>query len=246
MYFFVWRDLKVRYKQTVVGALWAVIQPFAVMIVFTVFFGRLAEIPSDGIPYPIFYFSALVPWTYFTSAVSQATNSVVGNRQLVTKVYFPRISLPISSVISPLVDLAIAMVVVAAMMAYYRITPTINALFLPLFLLLAIATATAVGLWFAALNAEYRDIRYAAPLVLQFWMFASPVAYPTSLVPESWRWLYGLNPMAGVIEGFRWALTGKGIPPGRITIASVVAVIVVLVGGLIYFRRTETQMADVV
>ncbi len=246
LYFFVWRDLKVRYKQTVIGAGWAVIQPAFTMIVFSLFFGVLAKMPSGGVPYPIFYYSALLPWMYFANALTQATNSVVENQRMITKVYFPKILLPVSSVVSGLVDLGIAFLLLLVMMAWYRLPPTLAALWLPVFLLLAIASALAAGLWLAALNAIYRDVRYAVPFFVQFWMFASPVAYPSSLVPAEWRWLYGLNPMAGVIEGFRWALTGHGQPPSAILAASAVGVAVLLAGGLFYFRRMEGTVADVV
>ncbi len=246
LYFFVWRDIKVRYKQTVIGAGWAIIQPFFTMVVFSLFFGRLARIPSHGLPYPIFYYSALLPWMYFANALSQATNTVVGNQNIITKVYFPRLILPVSAVMSGLVDFAIAFVLLIGMMIYYGIAPTPAVLLLPLFLLLAICTAMGVGLWLSALNALYRDVRYAVTFLVQFWMFASPVAYPSSLVPERWRRLYGLNPMAGVIEGFRWSLTGQGQPPGPLLLASGVAVVVVLIGGLAYFQKVEGTIADVV
>lgn len=244
LYFFVWRDLKVRYKQTVIGIAWVVIQPFLNMLVFSLFFGRLAKMPSEGLPYPIFYYSGLFPWTYFASALANATNTVVEHRSVITKVYFPRALLPCSAVVSGLVDLAIAFPMLMAMVFYYRIRPTLAVFVLPLFLLLAVATALAIGLWLSALNAIYRDVRYAMPFFVQFWLFASPVAYPSSLVPEEWRWLYGLNPMAGVIEGFRWALTGHGQPPGPLLLASTCAVLFLLIGGLIHFQKMEGTIAD--
>jgi len=246
VYFFVWRDIKIRYKQTAIGAAWAVIQPLATMLVFSLFFGRLARIPSGGIPYPIFYLSALLPWMYFAGALQNATNAVVAQQHVITKVYFPRLVLPLSAVVSGLVDFGIGFVVFLGMMVFYRVHPGKAILTLPAFLLLAMATALGVGLWLSALNAIYRDVRHVVPFLIQFWMFASPVAYPSSLVPERWRWLYGLNPMAGVIEGFRWALTGKGQPPSLLLAASTSAVIVVLVGGLFFFRRMEGTIADVV
>ncbi len=246
LYFFVWRDLKVRYKQTVIGAGWAVIQPAFTMIVFSLFFGVLAKIPSGGVPYPVFYYSALLPWMYFANALTQATGSVVENQRMITKVYFPKILLPVSSVLSGLVDLGIAFLLLVGMMFWYGMPPTAAMLWLPVFLLLAVATALAAGLWLAALNALYRDVRYAIPFFVQFWMFASPVAYPSSLVPENWRWLYGLNPMAGVIEGFRWALTGQGQPPGVLMAASALGVAALMLGGLLYFQRMEGTVADVV
>jgi lipopolysaccharide transport system permease protein len=246
LYFFVWRDLKVRYKQTVVGIAWVVIQPLLSMGVFTIFFGRLAKLPSDGLPYPVFYLAALVPWTYFATALLSSTNVVVENQRVITKVYFPRILLPASSVVAGLVDFSIVFVVLLAMTLKFGIVPGVHALFLPLFLLLAVATALGVGLWLSALNALYRDVRYVTGFLVQFWMLASPVAYPSSLVPHRWRWLYGLNPMAGVIEGFRWALTGHGQPPGMLQLVSVGMVVLLLVGGLIFFQRMEGTVADVV
>ena len=246
LYFFVWRDIKIRYKQTAIGAAWAVLQPFLTMLVFSLFFGKLAHIPSEGLPYPIFYYSALLPWMYFGSALQNATNTIVENQRLVTKVYFPRLALPLSSVLSGLVDFGVSFLMFIAMMLYYGIRPTAAALWLPLFLLLAILTALGVGLWLAALNAIYRDVRYVLPFLVQFWLFASPVAYPGSLVPIRWRWVYGLNPMAGVIEGFRWSLTGRGDPPGPMIFVSVGVVIAVLLSGVAYFQKMETTVADVV
>jgi lipopolysaccharide transport system permease protein len=244
LYFFVWRDVKVRYKQTVIGIAWVVLQPLMTMGVFTLFFGRLAKLPSDGLPYPVFYFSALVPWTYFSTALQNCTSVVVDNQRVITKVYFPRLVLPLSAVVSGLIDFAIGFVVLLVVTAIYGIKPTLTALWLPVLLLLAVLTALGVGLWMSALNALYRDIRYVVPFLVQFWMFASPVAYPSSLVPQRWRWLYGLNPMAGVIDGFRWALTGHGIAPGPLMLASTSAVMVVLIGGLFFFQRIEGTVAD--
>jgi lipopolysaccharide transport system permease protein len=246
LYFFVWRDLKVRYKQTVVGVAWVIIQPLLSMGVFTIFFGRLAKLPSDGLPYPVFYLAALVPWSYFATALQSATSVVVENQRVITKVYFPRILLPASSVVAGLVDFSIVFVVLLAMTLRFGIVPGVHALFLPLFLLLAVATALGVGLWLSALNALYRDVRYVTPFLVQFWMLASPVAYPSSLVPARWRWLYGLNPMSGVIEGFRWALTGHGQPSAPLLVASAVMVLAVLLGGLIFFQRMEGTVADLV
>jgi len=246
LYFFVWRDLKVRYKQTAVGAAWAVLQPVMTMAVFSLFFGMLAKIPSQGLPYPVFYYCALLPWTYFATAMQNATNAVVENQHVITKVYFPRILLPIAGVLSGFVDFLIAFGVFLAMMLYYGIWPTRAVLWLPAFTLLAILTALGVGLWLSALNALYRDVRYVLPFLVQFWLFASPVAYPSSLVPARWRWLYGLNPMAGVIEGFRWALTGHGQPPGALLLASTAAVLLVVVSGWIYYHSMEGTIADVV
>jgi lipopolysaccharide transport system permease protein len=244
LYFFVWRDIKVRYKQTVIGVAWVVLQPLLSMGVFTLFFGRLAKLPSDGLPYPLFYFAALAPWSYFATALSSATNVVVENQRVITRVYFPRLILPLASVLSGLVDLAIAFVVLIVMVAWYGLRPGAQVLWLPFLLLLAVGTALAVGLWLSALNALYRDVRYVIPFVMQFWLLASPVAYPSSLVPEKWQWLYGLNPMAGVIEGFRWALTGHGQAPGMLLLASAGAVAVLLVGGAMFFQRMEGVVAD--
>ena len=246
LYFFVWRELKVRYKQTVVGAAWAVIQPFLTMLIFSLFFGKLAHIPSGGLPYPVFYYSALLPWMYFAASLQNATSKIVENQNVITKVYFPRLILPFSATLSGLVDFGISFLMFVAIMVYYRIHPGWPILMLPVFLLLAILTALGVGLWLSALNAIYRDVRYVVPFLLQFWMFASPVVYPSSLVPAKWRWLYGLNPMAGVIEGFRWSLAGSGDPPGRMLLVSSAAVLLVLVCGLMYFQRMETTIADVV
>jgi lipopolysaccharide transport system permease protein len=246
LYFFVWRDIKVRYKQTAIGAAWAVLQPFLTMLVFSLFFGKLAHIPSEGLPYPIFYYSALLPWVYFATALQNATSAIVDNQRMITKVYFPRLTLPLSSVLAGLVDFGISFLMFVAMMLYYGMRPGVNALWLPAFLLLAVLTALGVGLWLSALNAIYRDVKYVMPFLIQFWMFASPVAYPSSIVPAKWRWLYGLNPMAGVIEGFRWSLAGHGNPPGRLLFVSAAAVILVVVSGVAYFQKMDTTIADVV
>jgi lipopolysaccharide transport system permease protein len=243
---FIWRDIKVRYKQTVIGAAWAVIQPLFTMVVFSVFFGRLAGIPSDGVPYPIFAYAALVPWMYFGNALTGATNAVVEHSRMITKVYFPRLFLPAAPVVGGLVDLGIALAVLAGLMLFFRIAPGPGLVLLPLFVLMAVATALAVGLWLSALNALYRDVRYAVPFMVQFWLFASPVAYPSSLVPEPWRVVYGLNPMVGVIDGFRWALFGVGTSPGPVVAVSATTVLLLLLGGLAYFRRLERSFADVV
>jgi lipopolysaccharide transport system permease protein len=246
LYFFVWRDVKIRYKQTAIGAAWAVLQPVLTMVVFSIFFGRLAKIPSHGLPYPVFYYTALLPWTYFATALQNATSVVVDQQRVITKVYFPRLILPLSAILSGLVDFGIAFLVYVPIQLYYRIMPTRAVLLLPVFLLLAVLTAFGIGLWLSALNAIYRDVRYVVPFLVQFWMFASPVAYPSSLVPARWRVLYGLNPMVGVIEGFRWALAGQGRPPDLLVLASGSMVLLMLFGGLIYFQRTETTVADVV
>ena len=244
LYFFVWRDVKIRYKQTAIGVLWVVLQPVLTMLVFTLFFGRLAKLPSQGLPYPVFYFAALVPWTYFAYALQMTTNVVVDNQRLITKVYFPRLILPIASALSGLVDFAIGFAVLGIFTIFYGMSPTVEALWLPAFLALAVFTALGVGLWLSALNALYRDVKYVIPFLIQFWMFASPVAYPSTLVPQRWRWLYGLNPIAGVIDGFRWAVTGHGSAPGLVFVASSAMVAVVLFGGLIFFNRMEGTVAD--
>ena len=244
LYFFVWRDVKIRYKQTVIGILWVVLQPVLTMLVFTLFFGRLAKLPSQGLPYPVFYFAALVPWTYFAYALQMTTNVVVDNQRLITTVYFPRLILPISSALSGLVDFAIGFVVLAIFTVAYGIRPSLAALWLPVLLILAVFTALGVGLWLSALNALYRDVRYVVPFLVQFWMFASPVVYPSSLVPEKWQWLYGLNPMAGVIDGFRWAITGQGQAPSLILLASSAVVALIVLGGLFFFNRMEGEVTD--
>ncbi len=246
LYFLIWRDIKVRYKQTALGAAWAIIQPFFTMVVFSLFFGRLAKVPSDGIPYPIFSFAALVPWTFFANGLGQSSNSLVGSANLITKVYFPRLTIPIASVLSGVVDFALAFVVLLAMMLYYGILPTLNVLWLPLFLLLALVASLGVGLWLSALNVEYRDVRYVVPFITQFWLFVTPIAYPSSLLHEPWRTLYGLNPMVGVVEGFRWALLGTKTAPGPIIAVSATAALVILVTGAFYFRRMEKTFADIV
>lgn len=246
LYFLTWRDIKVRYKQTVLGAAWAIIQPFFTMVVFSIFFGKLAKMPSDGIPYPIFAYTALVPWTFFSSGLSQSSNSLVGSANLIKKVYFPRLVVPLSSVIGGAVDFVIALIVLVGMMLFYGIIPTYNVIWLPFLLMLAFVTALGVGLWLSALNVEYRDIRYAVPFLMQFWMFATPIAYPSSLLSETWRTVYSINPMVGVVEGFRWALLGAKTAPGPMIIVSSVAALVMLVSGAFYFRRMEKNFADVV
>src|SRR5213596_2970238 len=246
LYFLTWRDIKVRYKQTVLGAAWAIIQPFFMMVVFSLFFGRLAHVPSDGISYPVFAYCALLPWQLFAYSLIESSNSLVANERLITKVYFPRLVVPISAVLGGLIDFAIAFVILLLMMAYYGIAPTRAVLTLPALVLFAIITALAVGLWLSALNVKYRDVRYTINFLIQFWLFATPVAYSSSIVPERWRPLYGLNPMAGVVEGFRWALLGKSQAPGALLFVSITVVILILVGGLHYFRRMEAEFADVV
>lgn len=245
LYFLTWRDVKVRYKQTAVGAAWAVIQPFMTMVAFTVFFGQLAKIPSDGLPYPVFSYTALLPWGFFANAVTQASNSLVGNAGLLGKVYFPRLVVPISSVLSGIIDFGVAFVVLLGLMAYFRVWPTAAVVLLPVFLLLGLITALGVGLWLSAVNVEYRDVRYAVPFLTQFWLLATPVAYPSSLVSEPWRTLYGINPMVGVVDGFRWALLG-GPAPGLMLWVSTSVSVALLVSGAFYFRRVERTFADMV
>ncbi len=246
LYFLTWRDIKVRYKQTALGAAWAIIQPFFTMIVFSLFFGKLAKVPSDNIPYPIFCFAALVPWTFFANGLSQSSNSLVGSSNLITKVYFPRLTIPLSTVISGVIDFTLAFGLLLVMMFLYGIKPTLNIIWLPCFLLLALMTSLGVGLWLSALNVQFRDVRYVVPFITQFWMLATPIAYPSSLLKEPWRTVYGLNPMAGVVEGFRWALLGVDTSPRPMLIASSLAALLLLVGGAFYFRRMEKIFADVV
>jgi lipopolysaccharide transport system permease protein len=246
LWFLALRDIQLRYKQTALGVAWAVIQPLFTMVVFTIFFGRLAKVPSDGIPYPLFVLVALLPWQLFAYALTQSSNSLVNEQRLITKVYFPRLIVPLASVISGVADFAVAFVLVLGMMAWYGVAPSWNMLAVPLLVLFALATALAVGLWLAALNVQYRDVKYIIPFLTQIWMFASPVAYPSSLVPEAYRPIYGLNPMAGVIEGFRWALLGLGEPPTALVAVSALTVLALLVGGMYYFRRLERQFADIV
>jgi lipopolysaccharide transport system permease protein len=245
LYSFTWRDVKIRYKQTALGFLWAVIQPLCMMLIFTVFFGRLAKIPSDGIPYPLFVLAALLPWTLFAEGITRSTSGMITNAPIMTKVYFPRLIMPLAGVLSPLVDFVFSFFILVVMMAWYGVIPTVNILFLPLFILLALATALGIGLWLSALNVQYRDFQYTIPFLVQLGLFASPVVYPASLVPEPVRFLYGLNPMAGVIEGFRWALFGTGVP-GAMILVSAGVVVFMLVSGAFYFRKMEQYYADVV
>lgn len=242
---FTMRDIKIRYKQTVLGFLWAIIQPLFMMVIFTIIFGGFAKIPSDGIPYPLFSFAALLPWMLFSEGLTRSTMSMVANANIMTKVYFPRLIMPISGILSPLVDFVVSFSILILMMAYYGFVPTINVVFLPLLILLALATSLGVGLWLSALNVKYRDFQYTLPFIIQLWMYASPVVYPASMIPEALRPLYALNPMVGVIEGFRWALLGTEIP-GPMIFVSVCVVVVLLVSGLFYFRRMEQYYADIV
>lgn len=246
LYFLIWRDVKVRYKQTALGAAWAILQPFLTMVAFSIFLGRLAGVPSEGVPYPIFTFTALLPWQLFAQAFIHSGNSLVSNQHLITKVYFPRLVIPVAAVLGGLVDFAIAFVVLLGMLFYFGIMPTLAILTVPLFLLLALATALAVGLWLSALNVEYRDVRHLTPFLVQFWLFVTPVAYPSSLIPKEWQFWYSLNPMVGVVDGFRWALLGKTEWLGTSALVSTFVVVLLLIGGLAYFRRMERTFADVV
>jgi lipopolysaccharide transport system permease protein len=246
LYFLIWRDIKVRYKQTALGAAWAVIQPVFTMVVFSLFFGRLAKVPSDGIPYPIFSFAALVPWTFFANGLGQSANSLVGSANLITKIYFPRLTIPIATILAGAVDFLIAFIVLIGMMMCYQIVPTWRILLVPVFLLLATITSLGAGLWLSALNVQFRDVRYVVPFITQLWMFATPIAYPSSLLSPRWQLLYGLNPMVGVVEGFRWALLGTNTYPGAVTLVSSVAATVMLIAGAFYFRRMEKNFADIV
>ncbi|HKI53043.1 MAG TPA: ABC transporter permease [Anaerolineales bacterium] len=248
VYFMVWRDVKVRYKQTMLGAAWAIIQPVMTMIVFTILFGRIAKLPTDNnIPYPIFSYTALLPWGLFVAALNQASRSLTANQNMVTKIYFPRLVLPLASILSGLVDFVIAFVILIGLMFYYDVTPSINALWaLPLFLLLAIIAALGVALWLAAINVQYRDVNYALPFMTQFWLFITPVAYSSNLISDKWQLIYSLNPMAGVVNGFRWALLGTNTGPGPEMAVSVVISILILIGGLFYFRNMEKTFADTI
>jgi lipopolysaccharide transport system permease protein len=246
LYFLVWREVKVRYKQTVLGVLWAIIQPLMAMVVFSIFFGRLAGMPSDGVPYPVFAFCALLPWQLFAFSLVESSTSVVVNQRLLTKVYFPRLMMPIAAVAVGVIDFTVAFAVLLGMMAYYGIVPGLQALTVPVWVLLAIATALGIGFWLSALNVKYRDIRYTLPFLSQIWLFATPVAYPTSIVPEAWRPVFAINPMVGVVDGFRWALLGTAESPGVTVAISSLVVLIVMVGGLYYFRRTERTFADMV
>jgi lipopolysaccharide transport system permease protein len=246
LYFLVWRDIKVRYKQTLLGAAWAIIQPVLTMVVFTLFFGNLAKVPSDGIPYPLFAFAGLVPWTLFAYSLTESSSSLVTNQNLITKVYFPRLIIPLASVLSGLVDFSISFAVLIVLMLYYGVMPQLAVLTVPLFVVFAVLAALSIGIWLSALNVEFRDVRYTIPFLTQVWMFITPLAYASSLVPSKWRLIYGLNPMAGVVEGFRWALLGKTAAPGLLLAASIPAVILLLIGGSYYFRRMERTFADVV
>ncbi len=246
IYFLTWRDIKVRYKQTILGILWAILQPLFSMVIFSIFLGNLAKVPSDGLPYPIFNFAALVPWTFFSGGITQAANSLVASSNLVKKVYFPRLAIPISAVASGLIDFFLAMFVLAGLMIFYQIFPGWKALFLPILIGLLFLATLGIGLWLTVLNVQFRDVRYAVPFLVQAWMFASPTVYPSSLLSEPWRTLYGINPMTGILEGFRWALLEPSNFSWNMFLLSVISTIILFSSGLIYFRRMEKMFADVV
>lgn len=250
LYFLIWRDIKVRYKQSVLGILWIVIQPVITIVVFSLLFGRLLGVPSGDVPYPIFLYSAMLPWQYFANALTRSSNNLVDSANLITKVYFPRLVIPIGGVLSGLVDFGVAFLVLAALMVYYRIVPTAAVLFLPGFLLLAVLTALGFGMWLSALNVRYRDIKHLVPFIVQTWMYLTPVIYSSTLIPEQYRWLLALNPMTGVVEGFRWALLGNYLqdvqPPGALFPISAAITLVVLISGFYMFRSTERTFADIV
>ena len=246
LFFLTWRDVKVKYKQTHLGVAWAVLQPALTMIVFSVVFGRVAKLPSHGVPYPLFTYTALLPWQLFANALAQSSNSLVSNQSLLTKVYFPRLLIPAATVLAGVVDFSVACVVLFGMMLYYGIYPTARLAVLPVFVLLAVGAALAVGIWLSALNVRYRDVRHTVPFLTQLWLFATPIAYPSSLLDEPWRTLYGINPMVGVVEGFRWALLGTEMSSPAMLVASAVTAMLLLVSGAFYFRRMERSFADVV
>lgn len=245
LYFLVWRDLKVRYKQTILGAVWAILQPFLLMIVFSLFFGKFIKVPRENIPYPLFSYAAILPWMLFAEGIGRSTNSLIQDANLLTKVYFPRLIMPLSGIISPLVDFAFSFLVFVGLMFYYGFSPTVKVILLPVFIILALLIALAVGLWLSAVNVQYRDVRYTIPFLMQFWFFASPVVYSSASLPKSWQLLYGLNPMVSVIEGFRWVLLGTE-PPGPLMMVSATIVLIILISGAFYFRRMEKIFADVV
>jgi lipopolysaccharide transport system permease protein len=244
-YFFIWRDIKVRYKQTALGVIWAILEPFVTMVVFSIFFGRLAGIPSEGIPYPIWSYTALVPWALFSNGVNKSSNSLVGGANLIKKVYFPRLVLPTSAVLAGLADFFFAFIVLLLLMVYFRIAPTVYVIWLPAFLLLATSASLSVGVCFSALNVHYRDVRFVVPMMLRVWLFVTPIVYPSSLLGEPWQTLSGLNPMTGVVEGFRWALLGTD-PPSSMLALSVIVTLILFISGLLFFRRMEDSFADIV
>ncbi len=245
LYFLAWRDIKVRYKQTVIGMAWAVLQPFLTMVVFSIIFGALLRVPSDGVPYPVFSYAGLLPWNFFAGALTRSGNSLIADANLISKVYFPRLILPLSAVMSLVLDFAVAFVILLLLMLFYHIVPGVAVVTLPLFLLLALMTALACGVWLSAVNIKYRDVAYVIPFLTQFWLFVTPVAYPSTVIPEPWRVFYGLNPMAGVVEGFRWALLGQENLAWELVFVSVLVVLALFISGLFYFRRMEHEFADI-
>jgi len=246
VYFLTWRDVKVRYKQTLLGAAWAILQPLLTMLVFSLFFGRLGHMPSDGVPYPVFTLAALVPWSFFSNGLTQSSNSLVGSANLITKVYFPRLIVPVATVLSGVIDFLLAFLCLIAMMAYYHLAPGATIVWLPLFLLLAVIASLGTGLWLSAMNVQFRDVRYTVPFLTQFWLLATPIAYPSSLLHQPWRTIFGINPMVGAVEGFRWALFGHADPPVTVVAVSFASAILILVSGALYFRRMERTFADIV
>jgi lipopolysaccharide transport system permease protein len=246
IYFLVWRDVKVRYKQTAIGAAWVVLQPLVMMIIFSTVFGVLIKVPSEGLPYPVFFYTALVPWSYFADATTRGGASLVASKDLISKVYFPRLAVPIASVISPVIDFIFSFFVLLGLLTWFNIKPTWAIMTLPLLFVFSATTALAVSLWFSALNVRYRDVGYTIPVLIQLWMFASPIIYPISIIPPKWQPLYSINPMVSVISGFRWALLGKESPDFVMLGISIAVVLVLLTGGVIYFRRMERTFADVI
>ena len=246
LYFLAWRDIKVRYKQTALGVVWVILQPVLTMLIFSLIFGRVAGLPSEDVPYPVFVFAGLVPWQLFAYALTQSSTSLVNDQHLVTKIYFPRLVIPVASVVAGLLDFLISLVILLGLLLFYRIPLTWRVLTLPVFGFLALAAAIAVGLWLSALNVQYRDVRYALPFLTLFWMYATPIAYSSSLIPANLQWLYSLNPMVGVVEGFRWALLGVDNTPGIMVLISIVMISILSIGGVVYFKRMEDQFADVI
>jgi len=246
LYFLVWKEVKVRYKQTIIGGAWAIIQPLLTMVIFTIIFGRLAKIPSDGMPYPVFTYTALLPWMLFAQALTRSGGSLVYNANLITKVYFPRLLVPLSAALAPIVDFIVSFLILLGMLAWYGIPPTLGILALPFFLALTLVTAISVNLWLAPINVKYRDVAHTLPFLSQIWMYASPVVYPLSMIPEKWQFLYSINPMVGVIEGFRWALLGKQSPNFMAMAISVIVVMALFLGGILYFKKMEQTFADVI
>jgi lipopolysaccharide transport system permease protein len=246
LFFLAWRDVKVRYKQTVLGVSWAIIQPFLSMVIFSIIFGNFAGIPSDGIPYPVFSFAALVPWFFFANGLGKSTESLVSGGGMLKKIYFPRLVMPIAAVFSGLVDFVLAFLILLAMMFYFDTYPTMNIVWLPLLLLLGLSTSLGVGMWLTAMNVQFRDIKYVTPFLTQAWMYSTPIVYPSSIFDEPWRTIYAINPMVGVVEGFRWALLGVETQPGPIILVSAFVSLIILVSGAFYFRRMERNFADVV